>query len=102
MVEQIISNQTGIPLQKIKVVLELFAEGATIPFIARYRKDKTGGLDEIELAEIRNAHKLQIDISERRTYILKVLEEKNVLTDALKAALNKAKDLIALEDIYAP
>ena len=102
MVEQIISNQTGIPLQKIKVVLELFAEGATIPFIARYRKDKTGGLDEIELAEIRNAHKLQIDISERRTYILKVLEEKNVLTDALKATLNKAKDLIALEDIYAP
>ena len=102
MVEQIISNQTGIPLQKIKVVLELFAEGATIPFIARYRKDKTGGLEEIELAEIRNAHKLQIDISERRTYILKVLEEKNVLTDALKAALNKAKDLIALEDIYAP
>ncbi|MBK8605177.1 MAG: RNA-binding transcriptional accessory protein [Saprospiraceae bacterium] len=102
MVEQIISNQTGIPFQKIKVVLELFAEGATIPFIARYRKDKTGGLDEIELAEIRNAHKLQIDISERRTYILKVLEEKNVLTDALKAALNKAKDLIALEDIYAP
>jgi len=102
MVEQIISNQTGIPFQKIKVVLELFAGGATIPFIARYRKDKTGGLDEIELAEIQNAHKLQIDISERRTYILKVLEEKNVLTDELKAALNKAKDLIALEDIYAP
>jgi uncharacterized protein len=102
MVEQIISNHTGIALHKIKIVLELFAEGATIPFIARYRKDRTGGLDEIELAEIQNAHKLQIEISDRRAYILKVLEEKNVLTDTLKSALLKANDLVTLEDIYAP
>ncbi len=102
MVEQIIADLTGIAIHKIKIVLELFAEGATIPFIARYRKDKTGGLDEIQLAEIQNAHKLQMDISDRRTYILKVLEEKNVLTDILKAALHKANDLITLEDIYAP
>jgi len=102
MIEIKIANQTNIPVQKVKVVLDLFAEGATLPFIARYRKDKTGGLDEIQIADIQSAHKILLEIEERRTYILKVLEEKSVLTNELKSLIINAESLAVLEDLYAP
>lgn len=86
----------------VTVVLELLAEGATIPFIARYRKDKTGGLDEVQIQSIADEAKLQKEFAERKAFIEKTISEQGKMTEALQAKINAAQSIASLEDIYLP
>ncbi len=87
---------------QVAAVADLLAQGATVPFIARYRKEATGSLDEVVITSIRDRLKQLDDLDQRRAAILKSLEQQNKLTDELEAAVNAAETLTALEDIYLP
>jgi uncharacterized protein len=95
---------TKLNLRKIQIdaVLALFEEGATIPFIARYRKDKTGNLDEVQIQQIQDEAKTLKEFTERKTFIQKTITEQGKMTDALQDKLNQATTLAELEDIYLP
>ncbi len=100
--EEIISQRTGIPLRQVKNTVELLEEGATIPFISRYRKEHTGSLDEVKITEIRDElHKLK-ELQKRQTYILKTIEDQGKLTPDLKARIEACLDPVELEDLYLP
>lgn len=86
----------------VSAVLELLAEGATIPFIARYRKDKTGGLDEVQVQAIEDEAKAQKEFADRKAFIEKTITEQGKMTEGLQAKINAAQTLAALEDIYLP
>jgi len=87
---------------QVAAVLQLLNEGATIPFIARYRKDKTSALDEVEIQKIEDEAKFQKDFSERKAFIEKTITEQGKMTEALQEKINKATTIAALEDIYLP
>ncbi len=97
-----IANQTGVTHQQVEAVRSLLDAGATIPFIARYRKEKTGSLAEVVLGEIRNGLARLAALDSRRQAILESLEEQNVLTAELRKSVESAATLTALEDIYLP
>jgi uncharacterized protein len=97
-----IATELQIPLPQVAATTHLLADGATIPFIARYRKEVTGSLDEVAIAAIRDRLEQLQALAERREAIIKSLEERALLTDELKAALDAAATLGALEDIYQP
>lgn len=97
-----VSAQLNIRIQQVEVVLALLAEGATIPFIARYRKDKTGNLDEVQIQQIQDTAKQVQEFSERKAFIEKTITEQGKMTDAIRALLDKAATLNELEDIYLP
>jgi len=86
----------------VEAVLQLLGEGATIPFIARYRKDRTGGLDEVQIQQIQEEAGRLKEFTERRAFITKSIEEQGKLTEALQQQLEKATTLAELEDIYLP
>jgi uncharacterized protein len=88
--------------KQVATVLELFGEGATIPFIARYRKDRTGALDEVQIQNIQDEAKLQKEYAERKAFIEKTIEGQGKMTEALQARINKATTVAELEDIYLP
>jgi protein Tex len=100
--DKIIAAQTGVDLQQVEAVRSLLDGGATIPFIARYRKEKTGSLDEVVLGEIRDGLARLAALDSRRQVIFKSLEEQNALTPELRSAVESAETLTALEDIYLP
>ena len=97
-----IASALNIKAAQVEAVLNLLDEAATIPFIARYRKDKTGGLDEVQIQQIQDQSKLLKEFSERKTFIEKTITEQGKITDALQLAINKATTLAELEDIYLP
>jgi uncharacterized protein len=97
-----IANQVGVTTQQVEAVQSLLDAGATIPFIARYRKEKTGSLDEVVLSEIRDGLARLAALDSRRKAILESLEEQNVLTAELRKSVESAATLTALEDIYLP
>ena len=97
-----IANQAGVTPRQVEAVRSLLGAGATIPFIARYRKEKTGSLDEVVLSEIRNGLARLAALDSRRQAILESLEEQNVLTAELRKSVESAATLTALEDIYLP
>lgn len=99
---QVVAGKLGLREQQVKTVLELLNEGATIPFIARYRKDKTGALDEVQIQQIQEEAKFQKEYSERKAFIEKTITEQGKMTEALQAKLDKATTLAELEDIYLP
>lgn len=99
---QPIAQKLNIKLQQVQAVLSLFQEGATIPFIARYRKDKTGALDEVQIQQIQDEAKFLKEFSERKTFIEKTITEQEKMTEVLQAKINKATTLAELEDIYLP
>lgn len=99
---QFILNQTSLPEISIKNTLKLLDEDCTIPFISRYRKELTGGLDELQIAEIQKLKKSFEELESRKATILKSLEEQNVLTDELKSNVLECINLTNLEDIYLP
>lgn len=88
--------------QDVTAVLELFAEGATIPFIARYRKDKTGALDEVQIQNIQDEAKFQQEFSERKAFIEKTITEQGKMTEQLQGKINTATTIAELEDLYLP
>lgn len=88
--------------QDVNAVMELLAEGATIPFIARYRKDKTGALDEVQIQQVQDEANFQKEFAERKAFIEKTITEQGKMTEALQAKINAATTLATLEDIYLP
>ena len=99
---QPIAIKLNLKLQQVEAVLSLFEEGATIPFIARYRKDKTGALDEVQIQHIQDEAKFLKEFTERKTFIEKTITEQEKMTEALQEKLNKAITIAELEDIYLP
>ena len=99
---QPVANALQLKKSAVEAVLQLLAEGATIPFIARYRKDRTGGLDEVQIQQIQEEASRLKELTERRDFIRKTIEEQGKLTETLLAQLEKAATLAALEDIYLP
>src|SRR4051812_26116866 len=98
----LIAQELSLPLRQIQAAAELLEEGATIPFIARYRKEITGSLDEVALTQIRDRLAQLAELDERRKAILKSLEERGHLTPELAAQVNAAPNLVTLEDLYLP
>ena len=97
-----IAQENNFVVTRVMAVAKLLAEGATVPFIARYRKEATGEMDEVQIATIRDRLEQLRELDARRAAILKSLEENKHLTPELKAAVEKAKTATELEDIYAP
>ena len=97
-----IARETKLAPAQVKAAAALFAEGATIPFVARYRKEATGSLDEVALAAIRDRLEQLTELDKRREAILKSLEERSLLSDELKTRVMTAETLAALEDVYLP
>lgn len=98
----IISNNLNISLRQVENTIKLLSEGATIPFISRYRKEMTGNLDEIQIAAIQNQHTKLCELAKRKETILTTIEEQGKLTDELRSQIEQCYDAIALEDIYLP
>ncbi len=97
-----LSVELGIESGRIAAAAKLLAEGATVPFIARYRKEATGTLDEVQIAAIRDGLERLKALDDRRESIKSSLKERNLLTSELEKALNEAETLAKLEDIYQP
>jgi uncharacterized protein len=97
-----IIQQTQLPSKSIENTIVLLNEDATIPFISRYRKERTGNLDEVQIGEIVKFKELFEALEKRKKSILKALEEQNILTDELAQKVNTSRDLITLEDLYLP
>jgi protein Tex len=98
----ILSEKLSISEKQVVAVLELLNEGATIPFIARYRKDKTGALDEVQIQKIQEEAKLQQEFADRKAFIEKTITEQGKMTGTLQEKINNAKTINELEDIYLP
>ena len=97
-----VASKLSLRPQDVSAVLQLLEEGATIPFIARYRKDKTGALDEVQIQNIQDEAKFQKEFSERKAFIEKTITEQGKMTEALQGKINKAVTIAELEDIYLP
>lgn len=99
---QIISGTLHLPIKQVEKTITLLEDGATIPFIARYRKEATGGLDEVAIADISSQLKKVKDLIKRKETILTAIEEQDKLTPALKKRIQETWDPTVLEDIYLP
>ncbi|RYZ70884.1 MAG: RNA-binding transcriptional accessory protein, partial [Proteobacteria bacterium] len=92
----------GVSFSSIDTVLKLSAEGATVPFLARYRKEATGGLDEVQIQNSLDAKEAFDTITSRQKYILEEIERQGKLTDELKAKISTTFQANLLEDLYLP
>jgi len=97
-----VSSELNINYNGVKNVIKLLQEDCTIPFIARYRKELTGNLNEDELRSIESLYKYNVNLEERKLSVIKLIDEKGMLTDEIKEEINKATKLSEVEDIYAP
>lgn len=99
---EIISQELGITLKQVENTIQLLTSGSTVPFIARYRKEATGCLDEVQIINIRDRYNQLVELDKRRESIINSIQEQNKLTDELKEKLINASSLSELEDIYLP
>jgi uncharacterized protein len=99
---QLISASLNIAEKQINNTLSLLKEGATIPFISRYRKEITGGLDEVQIGNIKERYDKLCDLSKRKETIIKTIEEKGELTEELRKRIENTWESTVLEDIYLP
>ena len=97
-----ISHSLSLPLQSVSAVLTLLNEGCTIPFISRYRKERTGGLDEVQITDISELYDRLKELGKRKESILKTIREQEKLTPELEAKIRACMDSTELEDIYLP
>ena len=97
-----ISKELNITDNQVKVTLEMLEEGNTIPFIARYRKEKTKGLTEEEIKVISDAYEYQVNLLKRKEDVIRLIDEKGLLTDELKEKIMKCAKLVEVEDLYRP
>ena len=97
-----IAEELKLPLSGVRAVARLLEEGATVPFIARYRKEQTGGLDEVAIRAIEEKREKLLEIDERRTTILRAIEAQGKLTPELRKQLESCWSKSELEDLYAP
>ena len=103
--ETIIKNiclELNIKEYQVKNTLNLLSEGATIPFIARYRKEATGALDENEINRINEVYTYQVNLLKRKEDVIRLIDEKGLLTDELKTSILNAEKLVDVEDLYRP
>jgi protein Tex len=99
---QSVAAVLGLRTNDVTAVLELLAEGATIPFIARYRKDRTGALDEVQIQQVQDEATRQQEYADRKAFIEKTITEQGKMTEELQARINKAVTIAELEDLYLP
>lgn len=97
-----LSSQMKIKDSQVKAVLDLLEEGATIPFIARYRKEQTGNLDEDQIREIETQFAYQQNLLKRKEDVIRLIEEKGLMNDRLKNQILQAERLVDVEDLYRP
>jgi uncharacterized protein len=97
-----VAKELGLRAIQVGATAKLFADGATVPFIARYRKEATGSLDEVQILNIQERMTQLVALDDRRTAIVKSLEERKLMTDVLRGKIEKAETMNALEDIFAP
>ncbi len=97
-----LSNELNIKINQIKAVLTLLEEGSTIPFIARYRKEATGALDENQIAKIEEKYRYYNNLMERKETVIRLIDEKGMLTDEIKKNILNCTKLVEVEDIYMP
>ena len=101
-IQQIIARDMNIPEQRVNATLKLLAEGATIPFISRYRKEATGGLDEVAIFNISERFDSLRELADRKLYILETIESAGGLTPELRQKIEETYDAPTLEDLYLP
>src|SRR5207302_4776528 len=95
-----IARELSLRPEQVRATAALLADGATVPFVARYRKEVTGSLDEVAIAAIRDRLVQLEALDHRRAAIVASLAERNLLTDVLSASLNAAETMAVLEDLY--
>ncbi|MDL2283081.1 RNA-binding transcriptional accessory protein [Odoribacter sp. OttesenSCG-928-G04] len=97
-----ISGKTGVENSYIRNLIRLFDEGATIPFISRYRKEMTGSMDEVKVGEVKEVYKQFVELEKRKKSILDSIEEQGALTPVLASSVQNCTEMRLLEDIYLP
>lgn len=97
-----VSKDLSIQSKTVRTVVELLDEGNTVPFIARYRKEQTGNLDETQIQSIKESFDYQIQLDQRKEEIIRLIDEQGKLTDELKKDIQAANKLQRLEDLYRP
>ena len=97
-----LAKELGLPANRIQGTLDLLLSDNTIPFIARYRKEATGGLDEVQIGQIQDRYQYLSDLEERRNVILNSIREQEKLTPELEKAIVEAESKQILEDLYLP
>ena len=97
-----ISKNLNIKAKQVEVVLKLLEEGNTIPFIARYRKEATGALDEEVIRSINEVYEYEVNLLKRKEDVIRLIDEKGLLTDELKEEILKCDKLVEVEDLYRP
>src|SRR5438093_13460387 len=97
-----ISKEVGAPVSRVETTIKLFEDGGTVPFIARYRKEATGNLDEVKIRDIDDRRHYYTDIESRRATVLASIEKQGKLTDDLKARIVACYNKQELEDLYLP
>ena len=101
-IPQLLAQELSLTPSQVQSALELFAEGATIPFIARYRKERTGSLDEVQLRDLSERYTYLTELEERKAAILEAIASQGKLTDELKAKIQACLQKTELEDLYLP
>ena len=99
---EVFAKEMGLKSWQVKAVLKLLQEGATLPFIARYRKEATGNLDELQVGEIKDRAEKAEALEKRREFVLAQIEELGKLTPELRKQILEAIDMQTLEDLYLP
>lgn len=102
LIHSLISKSLGLSLKSVENTVKLLEGGATIPFISRYRKEATGGLDEVQVGDIKTQHEQYCELEKRKEFILKTISEQEKLTPELAEKINSCWDSTELEDIYLP
>jgi uncharacterized protein len=101
-IPQLLATELNLKAYQVQNALELLAEGATIPFIARYRKERTGEMNEVQLRDLADRHTYLTELEERKSVILNAIAEQGKLTDELKAKIEACLQKTELEDLYLP
>lgn len=97
-----ISSDLNVSVKQVESTLKLLSDGNTIPFIARYRKEATGNLDEEQIRKISDVYEYQVNLLKRKEDVIRLIDEKGLLTDELKENIMKCSKLVEIEDIYRP
>ena len=97
-----VAERTALPIKGVAAVIELLDEGATVPFISRYRKERTGSLDEVSIRSIETTLKQVRYLEGRREFIIGAIESVQAMTPAIRQRLIEASSMTELEDVYAP
>ena len=97
-----IALELSVKDSQVENVLKLLEEGNTVPFIARYRKEATGALDEEQIRKINEVYEYQVNLLKRKEDVIRLIDEKGMMTEELKAEIMKCTKLVEVEDLYRP